>query len=51
MALAVLVVCVFINWVLSTFFMAVPHVLGLLVPPHWLLLGGLVALVTWFMRD
>jgi hypothetical protein len=51
MALALLVLCTFTAWVLSAFFMEVPHLPSLLVPPHWLLLGMLLVLVTWLMRD
>ena len=51
MALFILFICSFLSWVLSTVVMKVPHFLGWLVPPPWLLLGTALVLITWLMRD
>jgi hypothetical protein len=51
MAPILLVICVFCAWVLSITVDGIPHFLGLLVPSRWLVLGVLLACVTWLMGD
>ena len=51
MAQLILVLCTLVGLVMSTALMGIPHLLGLLAPGRWVMIGAVLIVVTVLMRD